>query len=561
MADESNTNNDAGSSGTGNSIERDDSRELSPILQTRLDELRSAIAEIDWNKDPKGHEEVISELKEVAEQNWYVAADVWRESAPDVPPPAFLDATRAEAFELRKDAAERGIYREEVGAEPVERDADSERRKKLDAERTHVEEREHTVMHVAEFVERAASNEQSARNPANDEDIGREAAMSESTLALLATRRRNDIAEARRALGFDAERDGDGPAPARATREAAPEPTRDASADAKSTRDAEREASADKSAKGAIPKTVANKFLQAENTYYFRDSENKVAFEDRGRKMLTAHNDPDVVGSMVEMAESKGWTKLRVTGHDDFKRQVWLEASLRGIDVTGYVPKDVDRAKLAELQADRRTNSISQETTREPERAAERPADERSRETAGEQAREAAEKGIAGVLLEHGPAPYMHDKDNSQSYFVKYRDSKGAEQTTWGVDLERAIGESGAKIGDTVKLENLGKQWVNVNVPVKDKDGKVVGTEPKEVHRNTWDVQVEGMKQVLKGKGYSDKTIDAAVKTANEQLSERAAAGKPIPTMRIHDAKAPPASRQRTVARAPQPSKEKEPAR
>lgn len=53
--------------------------------------------------------------------------------------------------------------------------------------------------------------------------------------------------------------------------------------------------------------------------------------------------------------------------------------------------------------------------------------------------------------------------------------------------------ESGAKEGDTVELENQGRQPVTVNRPVKDEQGKVVRTEQINTHRNKWDVKAEAL--------------------------------------------------------------------
>jgi hypothetical protein len=72
---------------------------------------------------------------------------------------------------------------------------------------------------------------------------------------------------------------------------------------------------------------------------------------------------------------------------------------------------------------------------------------------------------------------------------VRYRDGAGDEHTVWGVDLKRAMSESGAKVGDTVSLKNLGETPVTVDEPVRDANGKVIGTQPKAAIRNTWDVQ------------------------------------------------------------------------
>ena len=97
--------------------------------------------------------------------------------------------------------------------------------------------------------------------------------------------------------------------------------------------------------------------------------------------------------------------------------------------------------------------------------------------------------GKTGTLLEHGAAKYNFKADEGSSYFVKYRVQGGEEKTVWGVDLKRAVEESQAKPGDRIRVENIGKQAVTIEVPKRDEQGKVVGTETKETHRNAWEVK------------------------------------------------------------------------
>src|SRR5206468_493174 len=114
-------------------------------------------------------------------------------------------------------------------------------------------------------------------------------------------------------------------------------------------------------------------------------------FEDRGKRLATEHNDPDVARSMVELAEAKGWDAIRVRGSEEFKRVVWLQASLRGMEVDGYKPRAVDVSKLEELKAERAP----------VEAAREAPATNRIEELAARQVRAqprreaAAEQGVA----------------------------------------------------------------------------------------------------------------------------------------------------------------------
>ncbi|ABO55056.1 hypothetical protein LA345_12930 [Burkholderia vietnamiensis] len=54
------------------------------------------------------------------------------------------------------------------------------------------------------------------------------------------------------------------------------------------------------------------------------------------------------------------------------------------------------------------------------------------------------------ILAAHGAAPYLNNPNGPQSYFVTLRDGNGHERTEWGLNLERAIADSGLQIGDPV---------------------------------------------------------------------------------------------------------------
>lgn len=88
-------------------------------------------------------------------------------------------------------------------------------------------------------------------------------------------------------------------------------------------------------------------------------------------------------------------------------------------------------------------------------------------------------------LLDHGSAPYQFNKDEAKSYFVKMLNHNGEEKTVWGVDLERALTESGADKGDLIDLKNLGKETVNVKIV--DENGQETW---KPTYRNTFAIEV-----------------------------------------------------------------------
>lgn len=81
-----------------------------------------------------------------------------------------------------------------------------------------------------------------------------------------------------------------------------------------------------------------------------------------------------------------------------------------------------------------------------------------------------AEQVIIGRLIEHGPAPYKHDKENQDSYFVRVETSKGIKEL-WGQGLESALHSSGAQPGQHMKLYDLGQE--ETKVPVLEKTGEI----------------------------------------------------------------------------------------
>jgi hypothetical protein len=61
---------------------------------------------------------------------------------------------------------------------------------------------------------------------------------------------------------------------------------------------------------------------------------------------------------MVDVAEARNWQGIRVSGHEDFKRLVWLEASLRGVKTLGYEPQPGDQELLRRERESRSVNRI-----------------------------------------------------------------------------------------------------------------------------------------------------------------------------------------------------------
>lgn len=103
--------------------------------------------------------------------------------------------------------------------------------------------------------------------------------------------------------------------------------------------------------------------------YYDKSDPNQVdiAFEDRKTSLNTSRHDEKTVNAMLDLAESKGWTEIKLKGEEEFKQKAWLEASLRGIATKGYKPSDKDFATLATMQELRTQNKVEVVAVKEPE--------------------------------------------------------------------------------------------------------------------------------------------------------------------------------------------------
>lgn len=317
--------------------------------------------------------------------------------------------------------------------------------------------------------------------------------------------------------------------------------------------------------------------------FVFRNGEEqgRVAFSDAGKALSTEREDKATIRAMIEVATTKNWKEITVSGTDDFRRQAWIEASLSGMKVRGYEPREADKEILADLQlrnkptnvitvADKELNrdqgqdhtKISEPRTRERKHidgdaltTAERTVldaavskamgskefqdqvtDPATREKWAEatfrelEARLRGERVYVGEIVDHGKAPYKFDKDKDESYYVTLRTNAG-EQVIWGKGLAEAMQER--KTGEQIVLQNIGKRDVTVHEKVRDAQGQLV-VRPKESHLNTWKSELLSR--------FSEK--------ARADLATRSASRKP--TLLVYDAKAPRAPAQVAVQARPQ---------
>src|SRR5580658_114225 len=112
-----------------------------------------------------------------------------------------------------------------------------------------------------------------------------------------------------------------------------------------------------------VPQSVRDRFVQDGHRFYFPDG--APAFKDLGRKLTTASENTQVIHSLIEIAHSRGWTEVTVTGTERFRQEAWRQARIAGLAVRGYRPSDAEQAQLIRalgrdlLRSSERVDSIS----------------------------------------------------------------------------------------------------------------------------------------------------------------------------------------------------------
>ena len=223
---------------------------------------------------------------------------------------------------------------------------------------------------------------------------------------------------------------------------------------------------------------------------------------DGGDTLGTKVHNKDVVRDIVDIAEHRGWQQISVTGTPEFRRDAWLEAASRGIEVKGYKPSEIDLQELARRVEARPDLGIRNAGPGPgaPEAPA-APGAPAAPKAAGPDAPAAPRLQLpegAGTLVAHGQAPYQFDKTKDPSYFARLAGADGKEHVVWGKNIKAAIEAAGALKGDVIALKRGGKEGVTVDTAERDAEGKVIRPVTKETHRNEWTAEI-----ISKGPGHA----------------------------------------------------------
>lgn len=101
--------------------------------------------------------------------------------------------------------------------------------------------------------------------------------------------------------------------------------------------------------RGDAPQVVLDRYLIERDrlgrpTRFYRDHRaTDPMFRDEGGKLIATKPYPDAVADMLKIARHRGWSEIRVSGDESFRRETWIQARALGLEVKGYRPRDRDR--------------------------------------------------------------------------------------------------------------------------------------------------------------------------------------------------------------------------
>ncbi|MCL8487068.1 hypothetical protein ACVW1C_008387 [Bradyrhizobium sp. USDA 4011] len=214
---------------------------------------------------------------------------------------------------------------------------------------------------------------------------------------------------------------------------------------------------------------------------YADERKEYLAFKATDDRLVTRLAAIEVIRDMVSVAQHRQWEALHVRGSVEFRREAWLEAAARGIDVKGYQPNELDSQALADRRvawdrAHPRTNDVGVRSTSDRSTKADRLD---------------YDKGVSGRLMEVGIGPYRNRPDAEPSTYVAIELGDGRRHQVWGVGVVTDVADSGARPGDRISLRRDGVEPIIRTINSIDTATGNAGIERRQMWRNRWSVTVE----------------------------------------------------------------------
>jgi hypothetical protein len=104
------------------------------------------------------------------------------------------------------------------------------------------------------------------------------------------------------------------------------------------------------------PPSIASRYevrtVQGEREYYQKD-DGQLAMRANDQRIQGVLRDGRTIGAMLDIAASRGWSDVQISGDLEVARHTWIEATARGMRAEGYAPTREDRHQAEQRRIDR----------------------------------------------------------------------------------------------------------------------------------------------------------------------------------------------------------------
>ncbi len=104
------------------------------------------------------------------------------------------------------------------------------------------------------------------------------------------------------------------------------------------------------------PPSIASRYevrtVRGEREYYQKD-DGQLAMRANDQRIQGLLRDGRTIGAMLDIAASRGWNDVQISGDLTVARHTWIEATARGMRAEGYAPTREDRHLIEQRRIDR----------------------------------------------------------------------------------------------------------------------------------------------------------------------------------------------------------------
>nr|WP_294516043.1 LPD7 domain-containing protein [uncultured Rhodopila sp.] len=96
---------------------------------------------------------------------------------------------------------------------------------------------------------------------------------------------------------------------------------------------------------------TADRRFPAARVYYSDYQQKQEVMRAKPGAITTRFDDRQTVAAMLDLAQSRGWQTIRLRGNDEFRREAWVQAQVRGMKADGYSARNTDLQEVERRKA------------------------------------------------------------------------------------------------------------------------------------------------------------------------------------------------------------------